>query len=182
MGLLTDHDADGVRSADPAAFGRVYRELAPAVEGYLRARGSADPEGLAQEVFLTIFRRSGELTGGLSGLRTFAFSIAHARLVDELRSRSRRPDQVEYEPDTDPRLAPSAEGEAVTRLGHEATVALLARLPKAQRDVVSLRVVAGLSLEETAEVIGRSTGSVKQLQRRGLLTLRAFVEDGDVTP
>jgi RNA polymerase sigma factor (sigma-70 family) len=54
--------------------------------------------------------------------------------------------------------------------------ALLDELGDDQRAVVMLRVVADLSLEQTAEVLGRSVGAVKQLQRRGLLRLRALME------
>jgi RNA polymerase sigma-70 factor (ECF subfamily) len=46
--------------------------------------------------------------------------------------------------------------------------------------VVALRVLGDLSLEQTAAVVGKSTGAVKQLQRRGLLALRTLVESGEV--
>lgn len=175
-------DVDGVRAGDPAAFRRVYAVLSPLVLGYLRAHGSADPEALTQEVFLTIFRRAADLRGGPDGLRTFALSVAHARLVDEWRARARRPDIVELDETEDPRVAPPAEVEALTALDSEAVVALLGALPEAQRSVVALRTVAGLSLEETADVLGRSVGAIKQLQRRGLLGLRALAEERGVTP
>jgi RNA polymerase sigma-70 factor (ECF subfamily) len=51
-------------------------------------------------------------------------------------------------------------------------IELLAGLNEDQRTVVALRVVGQLSLEETADVTGKSVGAVKQLQRRGLLALR----------
>jgi RNA polymerase sigma-70 factor (ECF subfamily) len=171
-------DVDGVRAGDPAAFRRVYAVLSPLVLGYLRAHGSADPEALTQEVFLTIFRRAADLRGGPDGLRTFALSVAHARLVDEWRARARRPDIVEFDETEDPRVAPPAEVEALAALDSEAVGAL----PEAQRSVVALRTVAGLSLEETADVLGRSVGAIKQLQRRGLLGLRALAEERGVTP
>jgi len=47
--------------------------------------------------------------------------------------------------------------------------------------VLSLRVVADLDLEQTAAVMERSVGSVKQLQRRALLALRALLEPSGVT-
>ena len=60
---------------------------------------------------------------------------------------------------------------------------LMAGLDADQRTVVALRVVGQLTLEETAEVIGKSVGAVKQLQRRGLLALRERVESRKgVTP
>ena len=166
----------GLRAGDPHAFTTVYEALAPSVLGYLRAHGAPDPEALTQEVFLTVFRRARELHGGEAGLRTFAFSVAHARRVDDLRQRSRRTDDAPYDVDVDPRTTPAAEDEVMEREGAGRVQALLATLPPAQREVVSLRVVAGLSLEETAAAIDRSVGAVKQLQRRGLLALREAAE------
>lgn len=55
---------------------------------------------------------------------------------------------------------------------------LLEELGEEQRAVIMLRVLAGLSLEETANVLGKSVGSVKQLQRRGLLRLKDVVTAG----
>ena len=50
--------------------------------------------------------------------------------------------------------------------------ALLGALTEEQRDVLLLRVVAGLSLQETAAVVGKRVGAVKALQRRALTSLR----------
>ena len=58
---------------------------------------------------------------------------------------------------------------------------MLSHLGEEQRSVISLRVLGDLSLEQTAQVLGKSTGAVKQLQRRGLANLRALVERGEVT-
>lgn len=54
---------------------------------------------------------------------------------------------------------------------------LLSILPPDQQAVLALRIVAELSLEETAQVIGRSVGAVKQLQRRALLALKTAAAD-----
>jgi RNA polymerase sigma-70 factor (ECF subfamily) len=162
----------------PWALRAVYEELAPRVHGYLRARGASEPEDLTSEVFLTVFSKLATVTGGAAGLRTLVFSVAHARLVDDLRRRSRRGNAVSYEDWHDDRTAASSEDEAVDRMGAAEVRALLEQLPAEQRDVLLMRIVADLSLEQTAEAIGKSTGAVKQLQRRGLLTLRARIQDG----
>lgn len=153
----------------------VYDELAPRVTGYLRARGASEPEDLTSEVFLTVFPRLATLTGGVAGLRTFVFSVAHARLVDDRRRAGRRPPTAEYDPTHDPRRAVSAETTALETLSTEGVRALLAGLPEAQRDVLVLRLVGDLTVEQVAEALGRSPGAVKQLQRRGLLALRARI-------
>jgi len=57
-------------------------------------------------------------------------------------------------------------------LGEERVVALLSSLTADQRAVLALRVLGELSLEETAQALGRDVGSVKSLQHRGLARLR----------
>ena len=162
----------------PWALRAVYEELAPRVHGYLRARGASEPEDLTSEVFLTVFSRLATVTGGAAGLRTFVFSVAHARLVDDLRRQSRRGTPVTYETWHDDRTTSSTEDEAVDRIRTAEVRALLEQLPADQRDVLLMRVVADLSVEETARAIGRSAGAVKQLQRRGLLALRERIATG----
>jgi RNA polymerase sigma-70 factor (ECF subfamily) len=179
---VTDELVAAAAAGEPGALRSIYETLAPRVLGYLRSHGSTDPEGLTQEVFLTLFHRLSDLSGGASGLRTFAFSLAHARVVDELRARQRQPVSVPYLPESDERASDSAETVAVRTLGDEQALALVDHLNQGQREVVLLRVVAGLSLEETAAALGRSVGAVKQLQRRGLLALRSTAHDLGVTP
>ncbi len=174
---LDDTVADAAARGDVGAVEAVYRALAPRVVGYLRARGVEDPEGVTNDVFLAVIPRLPDLQGGAAGLRTLVFSVAHARAVDDHRRRSRWPVPAAYEPELDPRLAESAEtlvmgGVTTDEVGH-----LLEELGEDQRAVIMLRVLAGLSLEETADVLGRSVGSVKQLQRRGLLRLRGLVTE-----
>ena len=67
---------------------------------------------------------------------------------------------------------PSAEDDALRALGNARVEAILALLPADQREVLYLRVIADLSIEHVAQVIGRSQGAVKQLQRRALIALR----------
>jgi RNA polymerase sigma factor (sigma-70 family) len=152
-------------------FTRAYRELSPAVVGYLRARGVDDPEAVSQDVFLALFPRLADLHGGAEGLRTLVFSIAHARAVDHHRFRSRVPFAVEYDPEQDARTTPSAEEHALG--GSTGIIAVLATLSPEHREVLALRIVADLSLEITAEIMDRTPGAIKQLQRRALLALRA---------
>lgn len=169
------------QQGEPWALRAIYDDLAPRVRGYLRSRGADEPEDLTAEVFLAVFPRLVSVTGGAAGVRTLVFSIAHARLVDDLRRRSRRRPTVAYDSRTDVRSAPSSEDEALAVLATDRVRELLAVLPDDQRDVLLLRVVSDLSVEQVAQVMHRSPGAVKQLQRRGLLALRAHAEEGRVT-
>lgn len=161
--VQTDHD-------DPALlFTAAYNNFSGPVFGYLRARGVDDPEAVTQDVFLALYPKLETLHGGLQGAKTLLFSIAHARMVDHYRRRERIPEPTPYDADLDSRSAPSAEEQAVGGLG---ATELMEDLADDYREVLALRVVADLSVEETAEIMGKSQGAVKQLQRRALNALR----------
>jgi RNA polymerase sigma-70 factor (ECF subfamily) len=178
---ITDDILFAARRGDGDAFAVIWRELSPVVAGYLAARGVDDPEAVTSDVFLSLLPRLGELDGGVSGLRTFVFSVAHARAVDEARRRARRPAPVPFDPTVHDTVAESAEGEALDRVGTGRVRQLLDRLSPDHRDVLALRVIGDLGVEQTAAVMGRSAGSVKQLQRRALLALRAELALDGVT-
>jgi RNA polymerase sigma-70 factor (ECF subfamily) len=171
VGRLSRAPFGAERTDAAAVFTAAYREFSGAVCGYLRARGVDDPEAVTQDVYLAIYPRLGELHGGMAGIRTLLFTVAHARLVDHHRSRSRSPQHVEYDPETDSRTSASAEQDALD--GGMGIANVLRRLPDEYREVLALRIVADLSLETAAEIMDRSVGAVKQLQRRALLALKS---------
>ncbi len=154
----------------------LWVEYAPAVAAFLKARGSREPEDLTSEVFLAVFDQLPKFAGGESEFRSFIFSIAYRRLVDELRRRSRRGDSVEWTADHDPRYSPSAEDEAFDRLGEAAALALFDGLPEDQRNVMVLRIIADLTVEQIASIVSKRPGAVKALQRRALESLRKKIQ------
>lgn len=171
---LTEETLSAARAGKPDALREVYDLLAPSILAYLAGKGCDDPEALTQEVFLTVFAKLGTLTGGPAGVRTFAFSVAHARMVDDVRRRDRQPAIAQFQPHTDSRASASAED---TVLGSGPGVAaLLEGLTPSQREVLLLRIVADLSIEDSARIMGRSVGAVKQLQSRALKTLKDRLE------
>jgi len=150
----------------------VWIEYSPAVAAFLRARGSREPDDVTSEVFIAVFEQLPKFVGGPAELRSFVFSIAYRRLVDELRMRSRRGEHAEFTAGIDPRHTESAEQAALTRLGDASALGLLDTLPAEQRDVMVLRIVADLTVEQIAEIVGKRPGAVKALQRRALENLR----------
>ncbi|AUZ36159.1 RNA polymerase subunit sigma-70 [Arthrobacter sp. PGP41] len=163
---------EGTAGTDPAVlFGAAYRSFAGPVQGYLRARGVDDPEAVTQDVFLAFYPKIGDLTGGLQGAKSLLFSMAHARMVDYYRRLERRPQLSPYDPELDARTTPSAEEHAVEL--HGGAAAMLDGLSDEHQEVLALRVVADLSIEQVAGIMGKSTGAVKQLQRRALHNLKA---------
>jgi RNA polymerase sigma factor (sigma-70 family) len=170
------------RSGEQWAWEAIYRELAPPVLGYLRARGAAEPEDLTGEVFLQVVRDLPGFAGGERDFRAWTFTVAHHRLLDERRRGSRRPvEETPVEAIADQQIVSSAEDEALGRI-HEAQVRrVLARLSPDQQSVILLRVLGDLTVEQVAAAIGKSPGAVKALQRRGLAALRREISQIGVT-
>ncbi len=169
---------EAARAGDPEALERIYRELAPAVLGYLRGQGAADAEDLAGEVFVALVERIATFRGDERALRSFVFTIAHHRLVDARRRARRRRDVP-----VDPHALAASGGpvgdvteEAMGALGTDWAVRALDALTPDQRAVVLLRILGELSVAEVARVLGKTRGAVKTLQRRGLAALARSIE------
>ena len=165
---------EAARAGAEWAWTAIYDQLAPSVLGYLRARGADEPEDLTGEVFLQAVRDLHRFEGSGDDLRAWIFTIAHHRFLDERRRTKRRP--VEPVPDevlTDrlPAVA-DTEVEAIRRVSEERVAQVIEQLVPGQRDVLLLRILGGLTIEEVASAVGKRPGAVKALQRRGLAAIR----------
>ena len=163
------------------AFDRLYRAYGGSVTGYLRLQGAREPEDLSSEVFLSAFRTISRFSGDEAQFRAWLFTIAHRRLIDARRAASRRleipvSDFAGLEPSE---TTVSSEVEIV--LATERIRALCNDLVPDQRNVLLLRLIGGLTIDEIADMIGKSPGAVKALQRRGLAAMRRRLEREGVT-
>lgn len=167
-----DPTVAAARAGDGTAFARLWSELSPRVAAYLRAHGVAEADDVTSEVFLAVFRRMAWFDGGGDAFRALVFTVAHRRQVDWHRQRARRGTWLPLEEAGPDRVVESAESAALGLLSDEHVLALLDTLTPDQRSVLALRVVADLSLEDTAAVLGKDVGAVKSLQHRALARLR----------
>lgn len=181
MGDL-DSALTAARSGSADGFAELYRALARPVVTFLRTRGVPDVEDVTSDVFLAAFAGLGRFDGDAADFRTWLFTIARRRAVDHYRRAGRRPATQPLEPETDPRSVPSAEQSALAEIGDQRVLALLGMLSPDQRDVLLLRIVADLTVDQVAQVVGKRPGAVKALQRRGLDRLRRTISDEGVTP
>jgi RNA polymerase sigma-70 factor (ECF subfamily) len=185
--MTTNHAAvvpdELVRAAatagDRDAVARLLEVVRPNVVRYCRARlGPPAADDVAQEVCLAVLT-------GLPGYRfqgkpflAFVYGIASHKVIDAHRAVSRgRSDPVADVPETaEVGAGPeqrALHGELSTQLR-----ALLEELPEKQREILVLRIVVGLSAEETAEIVGASPGAVRVAQHRALGRLRKNVPPG----
>ena len=162
------------------AWDRLYRELAPRVRGYLVSLGSDDPDDLLGEVWLQVARKIGSFSGDEAGFRSWVFMIAHHRSIDERRRRSRRPLKLVDDEGRDDwaGVTESAEESALAEIGTSEVLRMLDQLTNQQRDVLALRVIGDLTVEQVAGIVGKRPAAVKALQRRALRTLKRKTEQG----
>lgn len=150
------------------------------MRGYVRSKGAADPDDVLGDVFAAAAERIGSFDGDATKLRPWLFTIAHHRLADDQRRRRRRPTDA-VDPGVLADLHPPDDDFGDTtaeRLDAAGALAMLEWLTDEQRDVVYLRVVAELSITETAAVIGGTPGAVKSLQHRALTRIQRRLGSG----
>jgi RNA polymerase sigma factor (sigma-70 family) len=176
-GLAFDDVLAAAQAGAAWAFEVLYRDLAPSVTGYLRLHGAAEPDDVASETFIGVFTGLAGFSGDEDGLRAWVFTIAHRRLLDDWRRRSRRPQLADEPGDLTGHVGGDVEDDVLERIGADTVQELCGTLPEDQRSVLLLRILADLTIEQVAQVMERSVASVKALQRRGLRTLRDRLEN-----
>jgi RNA polymerase sigma-70 factor (ECF subfamily) len=164
------------------AWRELYEAIAPQLTRYLRARGVPEPDDVVGETFVKVVRYIDGFEGDEAAFRTWVFTIGRNLVVDDLRKRARRPVDVV----SDDQLATAAphgdtEDDAMQDLASAHIEEILRHLSVDQRDVLLLRILAGLTIAEIAQVVGKKEGAVKMLQARGLAAIRTKISLGSVT-
>ena len=151
----------------------LYRELQPALLCHLRAGHAGQAEDIAGEVWTEVAALFPGFVGGNDAFRAWVFTLARRRLIDTNRRAGRRPTD-RLVGDMSEVAADRPEDETVARLSLEAIIARLRQLlPADQAEVLLLRVVDGLSVDEVATLTAKTSVNVRVLQDRGLHRLSA---------
>jgi RNA polymerase sigma-70 factor, ECF subfamily len=165
-----------------AAFSRLWRDGNPALLRYLRVMVPEAAEDVAADTWVHVVRGLAAFRGDEQAWRGWLFTTARRRAFDERRRRMRRP--VTPLAEVAPDRLPVSQDAAEVAIGHLATrsaVALVARLPALQAEVIVLRVVAGLDNDTVARLTGRSPGAVRVAAHRGLRRLAQILAETGVT-
>ena len=170
-----------VRAGEGSAFDRIYTSLAPAVAGLFRVQGAAEPEDLASEVFVGVLRNLDRFAGSERAFRSWVFTIAYRRLADERRRHARRPAPAPLDGRPDSPAPDDVAAEVERALATERVRSLCEQLVPAQRDVLLLRLVGHMTIDEVARAMGRSPNAVKALQRRGLAAIVRLLDQEGAT-
>ncbi len=175
-------------AGDERAFEVLWLDLNPAVLRYLWVVIPDAAEDVASETWIEVVRGLERFKGGEAGFRGWVFTIARHRAVDAYRRQHHRPSVPVPEEFLDvwPGAGDPAD-EVMEALTTKAAVAVIAQLPPDQAEVVALRVIAGLDVEQVCRIVGKRPGAVRVLAHRGLRRLAERLErlpeaKGGVTP
>ena len=163
----------GVDRGDPQAIEEVFLELQPRLLRFLRSQESRAADDLAAEVWAAVATRISHFEGDWADFRAWVFAIARGRLADYRRTAvRRRTDVVDAETFGNRRAADAPDDEAVDRIsGQEAAALITSVLSGEQAEVVLLRVLADLDVDQVASIMQRSPNWVRVTQHRALRTL-----------
>ncbi|WP_254715616.1 sigma-70 family RNA polymerase sigma factor [Actinomadura sp. NAK00032] len=170
---------------DPGAIEVLIAEVRPMIVRYCRARlGRVSgqyhiADDVAQEVCIAVLSALPRYRDMGRPFASFVFGIAAHKIADAMRSAVRAAVPTEDLPDG-PDDRPGPEETVVRYIEAQRARDLLTRLPEHQRELVLLRVVAGLSAEETGNVLGMSAGAVRVAQHRALARLRAMAREESI--
>ena len=169
----------------PGAIDALLERIRPMVVRYCRARLGRITghyyvaDDVAQEVCLAVLAALPRYRDMGRPFASFVFGIASHKVADAVRTASRLAVPFEDLPDG-PDERPGPEETVVAYIEAERTRALLAQLPHHLRELLILRVVTGLSAEETGNVLGMSAGAVRVAQHRALARLRVLAVEESI--
>ena len=170
------------QSGSEEHFAVLWRDANPALVRYLRVLVPDAAEDIAAETWVSVVRGLPAFIGDEGAWRAWLFTTARRRMLDQARHLRRHPaeplDEIGL---AEVPTAPGAEQLALDNIATESAIALLARLPEQQANVILLRVVAGLDTEVIAEMLGTSTGAVRVAAHRGLRKLEAMLSRPGIT-
>ena len=164
---------DLVRGGDPYAVEELFGEIQPRLLRFLHSQESRFADDLAAEVWLAVAGGVSRFEGDWDDFRAWIFAIARRRLADHRRTAvRRRTDVVAVEDFELHRADDTTEDTALDKIsGQQAAALVSAVLSGDQAEVLLLRVLADLDVDQVASIMQRSPNWVRVTQHRAMRTL-----------
>jgi RNA polymerase sigma-70 factor (ECF subfamily) len=168
---------DRAQAGDVAAFGELYDEYSVTVYRYVYARVSsaALAEDLTSETFVRALRALDSFRWQGRDFGAWLVTIARNLIADHYKSGRVRLEVVTDEIETHDRQTDGPEADVLAAATADLLREAVASLPDEQRECLTMRFFAGLSIAETARALERSEGAVKQLQLRAVRHLAKII-------
>ena len=168
------------RSGDKDAFGMLYDHYHLSVYRFVYYRVGSVPlaEDLTGETFFRALRSMNGFRWQGRDFGAWLMTIARNLTTDHFKSGRNRLEQTTEDMSALDTETDGPESSVLAHLTNEALLSALRELPQDQQDCLVMRFLQGMSIAETAGVLERSSGAVKQLQLRAVRSLAALLPDG----
>jgi RNA polymerase sigma-70 factor (ECF subfamily) len=168
------------RKGDADAFGCLYDHYQSSVYRFLyyRTRSSALAEDLTSETFFRALRSMSNFRWQGKDFGAWLMTIARNLATDHFKSGRTRLELTTEDMGVHDDATEGPEAAVLAGLTNEILLTALKSLPDEQRDCLIMRFLQGMSIAETAAVLGRSDGAIKQLQLRGVRNLAKLMPEG----
>ena len=155
------NDAEALSYLYDEFFNKIYRYI------FIRVKNKEVAEDLSSRTFIRLLERISDFTWRGAGFNAWLFRIANNIVIDWFREKKVVITEIDIED-----VKASTEYSVITNESFKEVIVVLGALTENQRQVITLRLVSGLSCEETAEVLGLNAGNVRTLQHRALREIR----------
>lgn len=168
-------------AGDEKAFTSIWQSLNPRLSKYIASQSygaNVDSDGITSETWISIAKDISKFKGDFNQFKSWIYKIARNRIVDAIRKESRQVksggeiSEFDFE-DSKSKVDVEIESdESVKEI-----VTAINKLPKAQAEVIMLRIVADLEVAEVSKILDKSENTIRVLSHRGLETLRDQFKD-----
>ena len=168
------------RGGDTDAFGMLFDHYHPSVYRFLyyRTRSHTLAEDLASETFFRALRSMNNFRWQGKDFGAWLMTIARNLTTDHFKAGRTRLEQTTEDMGVHDDATEGPESAVLASLTNEMLLDALTKLPKEQQECLVMRFLQGMSIAETAQVLERSDGAVKQLQLRGVRNLAKLLPEG----
>ena len=168
------------RGGDADAFGLLYDHYQPSIYRFLyyRTRSIVVAEDLTSETFFRALRNMASFRWQGKDFGAWLMTIARNLTTDHFKAGRTRLEQTTEDMGVHDDATEGPESAVLAALTNETLLVCLQKLPKEQQECLVMRFLQGMSIAETAQVLGRSDGAVKQLQLRGVRNLAKLMPEG----
>lgn len=159
-------------------YEQIVKEIWPELYrfAYYKVQNKEEAEEITQETLGKVYQKLLQEKVDLNKIKAYCFTAAHNIIVDLWRKKSRRPKETQLDGALDyitgiPDKQKEIEDKLMVRKALE-------QLPQQAKQVLILRIVEGYSIQEVADKLGKTPGSIKSMQFRALKSLKAILEEG----
>ena len=168
------------QAGDAEAFGRLYDHYVTMVHRYVyhRVGDRATAEDVTSETFVRALRRIDSLSFQGRDVGAWLVTIARNIIRDQVKSSRYRLEVSTADMRDADRATDGPEDAVVQLLTNEQLLACVQQLGSEQQECIALRFLQGMSVSETAQIMGKKEGAIKALQHRAVRRLAGLLPEG----